>query len=111
MLLVLIHLIVRKLVLPSPPLLCASPKSRTFMLPRQRAFPLGGRECGRNSRRTGGCGFGGMGAGVMPHRDDGQGTGCQAAFLTLQPGTPLFQWCQPQHSERPTPMGGGKCII
>lgn len=80
---VLIHLIVRKLVLPSPPLLCTLPKGRAFLLPEQRTFSQGG-------RRTGGCGFSGMGAGAMSRLSDGQGTGCQAALFTLWPGAPLF---------------------
>ena len=79
----------------------ALPKSRALLLPGQRAFPPGGRRYNRDSRHTGGCGFGEKPTGAMSHLNDGWPTGCQ-----LQPDAPLLPWFQPQHSESSYPTLG-----
>ena len=65
----------------------ALPKSRALLLPGQRAFPPGGRGYNRDSRHTGGCGFGEKLTGAMSHLNDGWPTGCQSAtrcsFVTM----------------------------
>lgn len=71
--------------------LLALQKSTAAVLPGQRAFPQGDGECNRDSRHTGGCGFGGMGAGAMSLLNDGQRNGLPGYPLTMRPGAPLLQ--------------------
>lgn len=77
------------------------------MLPRQRAFPLGGRECGRNSRCTGGCGFGGMGAGVRPQLNDGQGRAVRLPSSLCSQVLPCLNGVSPNTQRAPLPWVGG----